>query len=200
MTDFQLGTALTDCWDMLVGAANDRKAPMHTPVLASCDRDGNPNQRIMVLREANRDEAYLRFHTDSRSPKTANFTLNPSASVLGYDADKKVQLRIQGNVSVERSGDLADTAWSQSALYSRRCYMIEQHPGAKADAATTGLPKAMEGMKPSAEQTEAVRGNFAILRFTVQSIDWLYLHHEGNIAARFERRLDGEWTAHWHIP
>ena len=200
MKELELDEILKDCWDILDAAANNRKEPMHTPVLGTVDMDGNPRQRIMVLREADKDEAYLRFHTDSRSPKTADLMHNPSASVLGYDADRKVQLRMNGIASAEPHGDMADAAWDASPAYSRRCYMIEKPPGTILEHVSTGLPEGMEGQKPSEEDTNAVRENFAIVKFTIQSIDWLFLHHQGNISARFERAPNGDWTKNWQIP
>ncbi len=195
-----LDAVIADIWQLLHEGATQRKSPLHTPVLASTDVNGRPRQRIMVLREANREQSFLRFHTDSRSPKIRDFADNPSASVLGYDADKKVQLRMHGIANVETNSMLADTAWSASALFSRRCYLIEQSPGTTAKAVTTGLPLGLEGQKPSEEETELARDNFAIIRFKIVRIDWLYLHNQGNISAFFERSENRMWQGDWQIP
>ena len=185
---------------MLENAADDRKSPMHTPVLASTGSNGAPRQRVMVLRAADRACGLLRFHTDSRAPKTDDFAASPAASVLAYDAQQKVQLRLTGTAHVEQDSVLAQKAWDASELYSRRCYMIESPPGTLIDRPYSGLPEHVVGKKPSPAETEKVRGNFAIIRFDVTQIDWLYLHHEGNIAAQFDRCVDGGWNGNWHIP
>ena len=67
--------------------------------------------RVMVLREFNLKERYLRFHTDYRAPKIKHYVNNSSASVLGYDPKLKIQIKLQGSMSVHYQDNLTQAAW-----------------------------------------------------------------------------------------
>ena len=62
-----LDAVLADIWMRLVRGGADRRSAFHTPVVASVDADGLPQQRVMVLRKCIEAEAVMRFHTDLRS-------------------------------------------------------------------------------------------------------------------------------------
>jgi pyridoxamine 5'-phosphate oxidase len=190
-----LDAILDEVWTHWTRAAANRKSPFHTPCIATVDPDGTPQARIMVLRAADRARGTLRFHTDLRSAKS---TQAGAASVLGYDAEARVQVRLTGTAQLE-SGPSADAAWLLSSLSSRRCYLAEPGPGTEIEHAASGLPANFETRVPSAIESEAGRPHFAILLFTVRRIDWLHLAATGHRRARFES-IDGDWQGQWLIP
>ncbi|MEE4337238.1 pyridoxamine 5'-phosphate oxidase family protein [Erythrobacter sp.] len=191
----QLDDVLQDLTNRLVRAARDRKSPMHTPAVVSGDVDA----RIMVLRAFDSTAFTLRFHTDTRAPKTDAFAADPRAAVLFYDKGSKIQIRARGKASVHTDASIADEAWAKGTNFARRCYLGDG-PGTPSEAPTSGLPSAFEGVEPTDDQLVAARPNFAVLMVELESLDWLYLAHTGHVRAGFERDGRGEWRGRWLSP
>lgn len=179
----------------LIRAGKDRRAAMHTPVVGTADAD----VRVMVLREFESAQWTLRFHTDARSPKCVAVGEGGAVGVLFYDPGAKLQIRARGIGQVLTQGAVVDAAWSASSEYARRCYLAVDAPGTAVDAATSGLPQEVEGIRPDEETLQVARENFAVLMVELNALDWLYLAHDGHRRARFMRR-DGEWGGSWAVP
>ena len=84
---------------ILTNAVGNAKTLFHTLVVSSIDNN-QVATRVMVLREFNFKERYLRFHTDYRAAKIQQYSNNNSASVLGYDTSLKIQIKLQGSIYV----------------------------------------------------------------------------------------------------
>ena len=183
-----------DLCDRLISAAKDRKSPMHVPAVVTADVDA----RGMVLREFDAADWALRFHTDTRAPKVAVVEADPRVAVLFYDKPAKVQIRVRGTGRILRDGAMADTAWSSSDNFARRCYLGDG-PGTLSDEPTSGLPPEFEGVEPDDMQIIPARENFAVLRIELTHLDWFYLAHTGHVRAQFEKK-GGEWEGRWVSP
>lgn len=195
--DLTLDSVLADAVDRLATAAKDRRHPMHTPVVGTADGD----MRIMVLREATPDLATLRFHTDLRSPKCALIGNGAAVSVLAYDPDARIQLRMRGEGRIESDGPVADAAWQRATASSRRCYLAETGPSGVLEAAGSAIPDHLLHRAPTIDETFPGRANFAVLLVEVRSLDWLHLTHEGGTRARFTRATAAEpWQQTWLAP
>jgi pyridoxamine 5'-phosphate oxidase len=193
-----LDACLTDCRDRLIRAAHDRKSPLHTPVIVTADVDA----RVMVLRAFDASAWRLRLHTDTRAPKAAAVEADPRIAVLFYDKGAKIQIRARGVGEILLAGPDVDAAWNASTNFARRCYLGEG-PGAGSDAPTSGLPPEFEGAEPDDAQLVPARENFALLRITLTSLDWLYLAHTGHVRAQFARAGAGDvavWEGRWVSP
>lgn len=83
-----------DCWSRLVTGATKSRTPFHTPFVATL-ANGEVSLRTVVLRDTLPIERELRFHTDIRSPKWNELSINPSISALFYDASERIQLRVK---------------------------------------------------------------------------------------------------------
>jgi pyridoxamine 5'-phosphate oxidase len=199
MNKDDLDSVFADIWQRLVRGKADRHAAFHTPVVASVDADGAPQQRVMVLRKVDKDAATLRFHTDARSAKAAQLAENALISVIGYDAGAKIQIRVSGRGRVETDTALASESWASSPPSSRRCYLALTAPGSKNDAPTSGLPVHVEDRVPTLPETELGRANFAVLVVEIHHLEWLYLASDGHRRAEFVRVNDG-WSAQWLVP
>lgn len=199
MTNEDCARIAAECWQLLATGARDRQSPMHVPVVASIAANGTPDQRVMVLRAADAEMASLRFNTDARSPKLAQIASNPAVHVLAYDPVAKVQLRLSGTGSVDATGVQTEAAWAAATLFARRCYLATVAPGTISSSATSGLPAAMEGIKPSADEIAWGRPNFATLSVAVDLIDWLYLANSGHRRAQLTRTSAG-WHGEWLVP
>lgn len=191
-----LEACLTDCRDRLIRARRDRKSPLHTPVIVTADVDA----RVMVLRAFDAQSWRLRLHTDTRAPKAQVIAADPRMAVLFYDKGAKIQIRARGTGEIVREGAEIDAAWAASTRFARRCYLGEG-PGAASDTPTSGLPSEFEGVEPDDTQLVPARENFALLRITLDALDWLYLAHTGHVRAQFTRAGQGAaWEGRWVSP
>lgn len=196
-----LSRSFEKIWQLLLDGAQNRHGAAHTPVVATADALGSPQQRVMILRAANREERRLRFHTDARSLKVAEVGEHILASALIYDASEKLQLRMSGAAHVEQTGPVVDKAWQQSTVFARRCYMTKSPPGLAAAAPTSGLPEWIEGKKPVEDDLTEARANFALLWLEIDSIEWLYLANAGHRRAKWEwHEGDHRWSGCWLVP
>ena len=194
-----LDAVLADIWMRLVRGGDDRRSAFHTPVVASVDAEGPPQQRVMVLRKCVEADATMRFHTDLRSAKVGEIAGGARVNVLGYDPAAKIQIRASGLAIVMDKGEVADAAWLASSPSSRRCYLTRYGPGSVTDKPISGLPASLESRVPERSETEAGRMNFAVLTVTLDTLEWLYLAHDGHVRARFAHQPDG-WSGQWLIP
>ena len=185
-----------DIRDCLWKGANSRKSPMHSPVLVTADAQA----RVLVLRDFDSESMMLRFHTDARSPKVSAIAANPSVTILAYDPDAKVQLRIAGTARIERTSDTAQSSWNASNNFARRCYLAEAAPGSESNRAVSGLPEWADGILPTDEQIAPARENFAILLVQICEVDWLYLAHGGHRRAKIRFIDGGAGDFSWVVP
>jgi len=196
-----LDLSFEKAWDVIENGPKDRHSPAHAPVVGTVDEDGAPQLRVMILRDVCRDTRTLRFNTDVRSRKITQMRVNSATSILIYDVAAKVQLRLSGIAQVSKDGDVADTAWSQSTPFARRCYMAEVSPGSEVLAPSSGLPDWIQGRQPSEAQLVDARPHFATLLFQAKQLEWLYLANAGHRRARWTwDDVQGLWNGRWLIP
>jgi pyridoxine/pyridoxamine 5'-phosphate oxidase len=174
-----LDETLAECWRRLSRGVADRRSPFHSPTVASIGGDGRPRARVVILRGCDPAERTLRFHTDSRSDKAAELAARPAIALTGYDPAGKIQIRVEGRASLHRDDGLADAAWAATRPFSRVCYGVAPGPGSPIDAGG-GFALPVEE-----EAVEAGRAHFTAVRIAVESLEWLYLAHDGHRRARF---------------
>lgn len=196
-----LDAVLVDIWQRLGRAAKDRRAAMHTPVVATITAGGYPSQRVMVLRAFDRASATLRFHTDARAAKVDQVGDGSPVSVLAYDPGAKRQFRLSGIARIETDSVAADGAWAEATLFARRCYLADPAPGTLSNAPVSGLPADIEGRKPDDDDEVAPgRANFALLMAKIDTVEFLHLAHTGHRRALFRQADDGQWHGQWLVP
>lgn len=196
-----LDAVLADVWQRLGRAAKDRRAAMHTPVVATVTKAGIPSQRVMVLRAFDRASATLRFHTDARAAKAEQVGSGSPVSILGYDAGAKRQFRLSGTARIETDTPAADRAWAEATLFAKRCYLADPAPGTVSDLPVSGLAADIEGRKPEDEAEVAPgRANFALLMADIDTVEFLHLAHTGHRRAVFVRSGEGLWQGQWLVP
>lgn len=196
-----LDASFAQAWKLVEAGVTDRNSPAHMPTVGTVDAHGAPQLRIMVLREVSRKSRTLRFHTDARSNKVAQLQNGAATSILMYDPAAKAQIRLSGHAHIVSEGDLADSAWSNSTPFARRCYMAEAAPGSTMTQPSSGLPEWIEGKQPDEEQLADYRDNFAAVMFVTDSIEWLYLANPGHRRARWHwDQAHNLWRGSWLVP
>ncbi|MFD3407595.1 pyridoxamine 5'-phosphate oxidase family protein [Aquirufa sp. HETE-83D] len=195
-TEYNLNELEQDCWTRLVIGASKSRSPFHTPCVATLN-SGEVNMRTVVLRKTIPVDKELRFHTDIRSPKWNELSINSSISALFYDSEERIQLRVKGKAVLHHTNDMTAKAWETTSLSSRKCYLTHFSPSSFSDGSTSGLSEEIEQENFTLAESEVGYENFGIVSIQVQSIDWLWLNHAGHRRAFFDYS-DGSFQ--WMIP
>ena len=99
-------------WSMLDDAVTNRGSPFRIPVFMSSDNN-EIDGRIVVLRKSDRENNLLQFHTDLRSPKVNILKNNNNASLLFYDKEEKIQLRVKVECEINNQNSVTETSWKK---------------------------------------------------------------------------------------
>ncbi|MGO4622862.1 pyridoxamine 5'-phosphate oxidase family protein [Ensifer sp. 2YAB10] len=180
-------------WSSLETAAKDPQSGLRFVNLCSVDAAGRPQARIVVLRRVDRAARLLEIHTDTRSPKWLELSRNPFATVLGFCASTRVQLRLAGTIRLHSPGsDLAERAWSELSAWTKNTYA----GGPPGDEPGNG------GSVPGAARGDADgKAFFGVISFRADTLDWFELRRADNRRAVFEYGdLGGLVASRWINP
>ena len=109
-------------WSMLDDAVTNRSSSFRIPVFM-CAQQDEIDGRIVVLRKSDRANNLLQFHTDFRSPKVDILKKNNKASLLFYDKEEKIQLRVKVECEINNQNFTTEESWKKTQHISRRCYL-----------------------------------------------------------------------------
>ncbi len=192
------GEILKKIWKNLDLGTLDREHPFHLPVFGSiCDRE--PRLRVVVLRRFWRKPPALAFHAHMGSPKINQIRSNPNVYWLFFHPQERFQIRIKGMATVHADGDLHEEQWLATELFSRRCY-IGEAPSQESKKPTSGLPENLIERKPTREESEQGKANFAVIRSTIDEIDCLEMNVKGHRRSLFTWSDTGELETKWLTP
>ena len=174
---------------ILSEAVPNAQTLFHTPVVSTV-HENKIVSRVMVLREFNFDKKILRFHTDNRAAKIENLIENSSATVIGYDPDLKIQIKMQGHANVHIDDEVTQMAWNESTARSKKCYSVKG--GSSKEIAD---PKDYDITNFEVEEGYK---NFAVIIFRFNSLEFLYLKSSGH--RRALHSWDDEYSSSWLVP
>lgn len=169
-----LDALLDHIWTYAQAAVRERDNALTTPTLATA----GPGARTVALRQMNRRERTLVFHTDARSQKVEQLEDEPYAIWLGWDAQLSQQFHLSGRTTVHRDDALADQLWESEPEENLGFYYKSAPPGSHIDAPSSGIDT-------DTISDEIARTHFVAVRTVVERIDWLHLHPRGEYRARF---------------
>jgi len=132
-------------WSMLEDAVTNRGSPFRIPVFI-CAHQDEVDGRIVVLRKSDRSSNLLQFHTDLRSPKVDILKKNKNASLVFYDKEEKIQLRVKVECEVNNQNSITEESWKKTQHISRRCYLTDSPPGTTSENPTSGMISKLEDM------------------------------------------------------
>ena len=174
---------------ILNNAVENAKTLFHTLAVSSIDNNQIAT-RVMVLREFNLKERYIRFHTDYRAAKIDHYSENNSASVLGYDPNLKIQIKLQGSISVHYNDYLTQAAWEGSTTRSKKCYSVKG--GSTLEISD---PKEYDLKDGNIEDGYM---NFAVLKFSFNNLEFLHLKSSGH--RRALHSWNESFASTWLVP
>ena len=133
--DHSLETAFTDVHDQLkrAGVDNNHKFRFFSVATLNRDEEAIPQSRMVVLRSFSDDWSF-EFYTDYRSSKVNEIESHPVISALFWDPSKRVQVRIEANVTLHNRDDVAQERWKDVQGDARKAYTSLQAPGTPVDA------------------------------------------------------------------
>jgi len=171
-------------WSMLDDAVVNRNSPFRIPVFICADQN-DVDGRIVVLRKSDKNNSLLQFHTDLRSQKVVILKKNKNASLIFYDKEEKIQLRVKVICEVNNQDPVSEESWKKTQHISRRCYLTDSAPGSVSGNPTSGMISKLEDFDYTMEQSEEGYKNFTVIRCNIKSIEWLYLAAKGHRRAIF---------------
>ena len=174
---------------ILTNAVENAKTLFHTLAVSSIDNNQIAT-RVMVLREFNLKERYIRFHTDYRAAKIDHYSENNSASVLGYDPNLKIQIKLQGSISVHYNDHVSQAAWEGSTTRSKKCYSVKG--GSTLEISD---PKEYDLKDGNIEDGYI---NFAVLKFSFKNLEFLHLKSSGH--RRALHSWNESFASTWLVP
>ena len=193
------GEILKKIWKHLDLGVIDRDHPFHLPVFATISV-GKPVVRVVTLRRFwRKNPRGLAFHAHLGSPKIREIEANSNISWVFYHPQERFQIRIAGIAFIHEADELADEQWQATELFSRRCY-IGEAPSQITAKPSTGLPAELIVRKPTAEESEQGRKNFAVISSTIDSIDCMELGVKGHRRSLFIWNEKGELETKWLTP
>lgn len=187
-----LELTLLEAENLISDGVENSKSMFHTPVLSSFV-EKKISTRTVVLREFDSKNRTLRFHTDSRSGKIEELKENSISSVHGYDPDLKVQIRLKGKTSLHIDNEISKKAWAESREMSKMCYSVKDSPGNKISS-----PEPFDLIKEEID-IELGYNNFAVLHFSYDSLEFLFLKGAGHRRSLFDWSSD-QLESSWLIP
>ena len=158
---------------ILEDAIENRHNLFHTPVLSTFS-ESKINSRVIVLRAFDPESRTLRIHSDSRSRKIKDISENSDATLLGYEPDLKIQLKLHGSIDTHYQDNIAESAWRDSQEMSKVCYSVSESPGKNIDD-----PRNYDVDSENININEGYK-NFAVINFHFSSLEFLYLRSSGH--------------------
>jgi len=183
-------------WSMLVDAVNNRSSTFRIPVFV-CGDQKDFDGRIVVLRKSDPSNNLLQFHSDIRSEKIIKLKNNKNASMLFYNKEEKIQVRLKVECIVNHNNEITKESWSKTGHISRKCYLVDNGPGTKSPTPTSGLKPELDNYEFTMEESEQGYKNFTVIQCKIKSIEWLYLAAKGHRRARFDLINNKEY---WLVP
>ncbi|MBN9542688.1 MAG: pyridoxamine 5'-phosphate oxidase family protein [Alphaproteobacteria bacterium] len=153
------------------------KHPWHLANIATISLDGTPNSRMMVVRSHDLSKKLITSNTDIRSPKAQEILAFPKASLLFYDKEHKIQLRLKANAELNNQTLFAKSMWDSLKKYSQKCYTADFAPSS--------------AKHQDDSHSQSGFSNFSVISLTYYEIDILLLHHLGHIRRKINFDLYG---------
>ena len=183
-------------WSMLDNAIKDRSSSFRIPVFI-CGNQDDFDGRIVVLRKSDKSNNLIQYHSDIRSNKIAKLKNNKNASMLFYDKEEKIQVRLKVECTVNHDNEITKESWLKTGHMSRKCYLVENGPGTETLIPTSGLKPEFDNFEFTMQESEVGYKNFTVIHCKIKSMEWLYLAAKGHRRAKFELENNKEY---WLVP
>ena len=195
-----LSGVLERSWRLLEQAIDDPTSPVRTPVLISVSGDFLAQGRTVVLRTFNRQQRQLQIYTDVRSAKVSQLRTQPVCTLVAYQPNPMIQLRLKTRAVVNHNNEITRKAWAVMPGPNRCNYLTDPDPGSISKTATDGRPIINADSVPTNDENEIAYSHFSVIVFTINELEWLYLPRRGHRRAQFIWDRADSLESNWLIP
>ena len=195
-----LSGVLERSWLLLEQSIEDPTSPVRTPVLISVSPDGLAQGRTVVLRAFNRQQRQLKIYTDVRSEKVAQLRTQPVCTLVAYQPNPMIQLRLKTNAVVNHNNEITRESWAVMPGPNRCNYLTDPNPGSISVKATDGRPVINAESVPTNDENEIAYSHFSVIVFAINELEWLYLPRRGHRRAQFIWDRTKSLQSNWLIP
>ena len=195
-----LSGVLERSWLLLEQSIEDPTSPVRTPVLISVSADGLAQGRTVVLRAFNRQQRQLKIYTDVRSEKVAQLRTQPVCTLVAYQPNPMIQLRLKTNAVVNHNNEITRESWAVMPGPNRCNYLTDPNPGSISVKATDGRPVINAESVPTNDENEIAYSHFSVIVFAINELEWLYLPRRGHRRAQFIWDRTNLLQSNWLIP
>lgn len=183
----ELSEVLKIVFDALNLATKDPVHPFRFMSLAT-SHEHMPDIRYVVLRSMDAERC-LYFFTDYRTGKIDHIKVNQKVALLFYDAEKRVQIRMQGTALVHKNNAIAEKYWLTVHGEARKAYNPLLRSG-------TLISHPEEAHIWPQEMDNA---NFTVVQVIPSELDVLQLDGLNHVRAKFLKKGDN-WKMDWTAP
>tara|TARA_B100000003_G_scaffold196133_1_gene198869 strand:+ start:593 stop:1174 length:582 start_codon:yes stop_codon:yes gene_type:complete len=159
-------------------------------------RLNKPEIRTVILREIDNQKNTIAFHSDIRSSKLDDIKMNNNVSALFYDKVRRIQLRINGEASIDKGSPKLKSSWDAMKPESKLCYMGPYAPSKELNSFLVNLPN-HNAQNISAKSDALGYSRFCKITIKIKSMDWLHLKHTGHerLLFSFDKKITSKWIA-----
>jgi len=176
-----------DIWpkiiDQLQLGVSEHGHPFRLMTMATIDALGHPRQRMVVLREFDRDKMSIRLYTDARSTKVRDIQSHHHIGLLLYHPEDKIQLSISA-IASKISDASATTLKDHSSDLNLNDYSTTKPPG----TIITEIEEIEFGKHVF----------FTAIDCVIERIEYLQLNPIQHVKAVFKKQDD--WAGQWIVP
>ena len=191
--NLNLDKIYSSIWDDLNKGSTNRKHPYHLCFLSTVSLDKfSAESRIVILREVSLDNLSIRCNCDLRSKKAEEIRKNSDTSLLFYDVENKIQVRIKAKSEIINSKEVTKPIWDKSQEISRRCYY------SPTPSSILNEPFSNDMLDLNSDKLGI--NVFGLILSKVLEIDYLKLNYEGHTRCHFIIDENKVVTSNWVTP
>jgi len=183
-------------WAELKKGVTQRRHPFHLcffSTIALKKEKAEPETRIVILRDVDKDSLMLRTNTDLRSDKVSQIRMSPITTMLFYDKEKKIQLRIKAESKLISNKKKVEQIWNEAQEISRRCYYVPVPPKSK-------IEKPFFNDALDLDNEKLGLNVFGLIKSELLEIDYLNLNYTGHVRCKFELEKKKIIKSYWVVP
>lgn len=176
-----LNGTLDTVWALMEEGVRDPSSPARVLAMATQGTEG-PEQRMVVLRRADRPSSEIEIHTDTATAKIRALQDTPCASFLLWHSTLRLQARLKVQTQLI-TGDL--TRWNEMPPTAHRLYGGQPQPGQP-----IGVPEDHVATPDPARFTRVIG--------QLTKIETLFLGRQGDRRAMY--LASDNWVGRWLAP
>jgi len=176
---------LNEIKDELRKGVKKKGHPFRYFTLATIGVDKYARLRTLVLRKVSED-LMLTFFTDKRSKKIIHIKENKRVSLLFYNSEELLQIRLQGIATIQNNPDQLKRLWNELGPKSKKSYTTKKAPGSEIDK-----PNSLEYLKEG--------DYFTAVEIEPFKIEYLKLASPEHLRIRFSKD-DHSWKGEFLVP